>query len=101
MVIISIAADIGDTDGRIIYVMKDLTILKIMWPALILAARRNANVRGRTRDLIISTVARNAAIMIGVPSGRSFANLFIGVFHNLIIIMASHAGAASLKVTTR
>lgn len=43
---------------------------KTMWPALILAAKRNDRVRGRTVILVVSIITRNGFNQSGAPSGR-------------------------------
>lgn len=49
-----------------------------IWPALILAARRNDSVIGRTENLDDSTITRNGFNQGGAPPGSSLAVNFIG-----------------------
>ena len=46
-----------------------------MWPALILAARRNERVRGRDEVLVVSTNDRNGLSHCGVPWGTKLASV--------------------------
>lgn len=49
-----------------------------MWPALILAARRNERVMGRTEILEDSIRTRKGFSQDGAPPGKSMAMNFIG-----------------------
>lgn len=49
-----------------------------MWPALILAARRNERVIDRTDTLVDSTRTKNGFSHEGAPPGRSIAMNFMG-----------------------
>jgi hypothetical protein len=41
-----------------------------MWPALMLAARRNDRVIGRTVTLVVSISTKNGLSQSGAPSGK-------------------------------
>lgn len=50
-----------------------------MWPALILAAKRNDRVSGRTVILVVSIMTRNGFSQSGAPSGSRCATVFLGL----------------------
>jgi hypothetical protein len=72
-----------------------------MCPALIFAASRNDNVRGRTVILVVSISTRKGFNQSGAPSGRKWA---INIFGNLIsldMIIDIHRGSPSDRVKIR
>jgi hypothetical protein len=72
-----------------------------MWPALILAAKRNDRVRGRTKMLVVSIKTRNGLSQSGAPSGRKWAIDFIGLFVKVDRIILIHRGRPNLSVKMR
>lgn len=77
-------------------------MVKITCPAVRFAASRNDKVKGRTRLLIISTVARNGARISGAPSGISFARGdVIGVEAFLMINRPIHVGMEIVIVISK
>ncbi len=72
-----------------------------MWPALMLAARRNDRVRGRTINLVVSMSTRNGFSQSGAPSGRKWAIEAIGALLIEDIIILSHRGNPYVSVKIR
>jgi hypothetical protein len=72
--------------------------LNTIWPALILAARRNDRVIGRTPTLVVSISTRNGLSQSGAPSGRKWAIDFLIDLKNLDIIIESHSGRPKISV---
>jgi len=77
------------------------TNLRTMWPALILAARRNDRVAGRTIILVVSIKTRNGLSQSGAPSGRKWATDALGDLEKDDIIILIHRGRPSVKVKIR
>ena len=75
--------------------------LNTIWPALMLAARRNERVRGRTRTLVVSIRTRNGFNQSGAPSGRKCAVDFLGLLENLEMINLSQMGRPRVRVNTK
>lgn len=72
-----------------------------MWPALILAARRNDRVRGRTTILVVSMITRNGFSQSGAPSGNRWAIVFFGLRNVLDRINLSHIGNPRERVNIK
>lgn len=72
-----------------------------MWPAVIFAASRNDNVKGRTRTLDDSIRTKNGFNQSGAPSGRKCAVVALGLNINLEIINLSHSGRPKDRVIIR
>ena len=77
------------------------TSLNTMWPALILAARRNERVRGRTIILVVSISTRNGLSQSGAPSGRKWATEALKDLVNLDRTILSHTGSPMVRVKIR
>ena len=69
-----------------------VSIAKITCPALMLAARRNARVRGRIKELMTSTIARNHESGRGEDSGINEACKEFGFVRIIVITIANHIG---------
>lgn len=74
------------------------TNLRTIWPALILAAKRNDKVNGRTIILVDSIKTRNGFSQSGAPSGKKWAIDALGFLENLEIIIDNHSGNPNLNV---
>lgn len=74
------------------------TNLRTIWPALILAAKRNDKVNGRTIILVDSIKTRNGLSQSGAPSGKKWAIDALGFLENLEIIIDNHNGNPNLNV---
>lgn len=72
-----------------------------MWPALMLAARRNDKVIGRTVTLVVSIRTRNGFNQSGAPSGKKCATDFLIDLANLDIIIDNHRGNPKISVKIR
>jgi hypothetical protein len=72
-----------------------------MCPALMLAAKRNDRVRGRTRILVVSIRTRKGFSQSGAPSGRKWAVDFLGLLENLEIISLNQIGRPRARVKIR
>lgn len=72
-----------------------------MWPAVILAARRNERVKGRTLILIVSIITKNGFNQWGAPPGRSAAAHEVVLKIIADIIKLNHKGAPNLSVNRR
>ncbi len=79
----------------------DLIILKMMWPALILAASRKDKVRGRIRFLVSSTMARKGEISKGEFEGICEYIVFDGVIRSIRRINDNHILIPILNVTVK
>jgi hypothetical protein len=78
-----------------------LIIARIMWPALIFAARRKDSVTGRTRILTVSIRIKGGASQEGAPVGRRWAVVYMGCEANDDIINASQRGSPNVRVNRR
>ena len=78
-----------------------LTSPRTIWPALILAARRNERVNGRTNILIVSIIIKGGLNHAGAPLGRSIAKNSLGEFKVEEITIESHRGNPNDKVKIR
>lgn len=72
-----------------------------MWPALILAAKRNERVSGRTIILVVSIRTKNGFSQSGAPSGRKWATEALNDLVNLDRTILSHTGSPIVKVKMR
>jgi hypothetical protein len=63
-----------------------------MWPALILAANRKDNVRGRTMILVVSIKIKNGFNHVGAPSGSKWAIVILNDLNVLDKIKDIHIG---------
>lgn len=72
-----------------------------MCPALILAAKRNDRVRGRTIILEVSINTKNGFSQSGAPSGRKWATEALNDLVNLEAIILNHTGSPRIKVKIR
>lgn len=74
------------------------TRLRTMWPALMLAAKRNDKVIGRTKILVVSISTRNGFNQSGAPSGRKWATEALGDLEKDERIILNHNGKPNLRV---
>ena len=74
------------------------TNLRTICPALILAAKRNERVMGRTIILVVSINTKNGLSHSGAPSGRKWAFDALVFFENLDRIIDSQSGRPNLRV---
>lgn len=72
-----------------------------MCPALMLAAKRNERVIGRTVTLVVSISTKNGFNQSGAPSGRKWAIDFFADLVNLDMIIANHRGSPKISVKIR
>lgn len=64
------------------------------WPAVMFAVNRTPNASGRIKMLIDSIRIRKGERIIGVPSGRRWANEWSGCFFPPKITVPNHNGMA-------
>lgn len=81
-----------DTELNIATAAYNLISVSTMWPAVIFAAKRNDNVIGRTRILVVSIITKNGLSHVGAPSGRKCAVDFFVEYLNEDISILNHIG---------
>jgi len=80
---------------------KELIRIKIICPALMFAASRNASVIGRTIILVVSIIIRKGFSQLGAPDGRRWAIVWDFLFINEDKISLSHRGILKVKEKIR
>src|SRR5258706_15411641 len=70
---------------------------KMRWPAVMLAIKRIANVKGRIRELNNSIRTIKFISPQGVPKGTRWAREFLGLRLRPILYPANHSGRPRLR----
>ena len=85
---------------NIIGVFKAASAIKVInkCPAIILAANRIDNVKGRIILLIVSIITIKGIKIVGVPLGIKWINLFFVLIKDIWIIKPTHNGSAKDNV---